>query len=153
MNPHGNDREPRLSAGYALLAALVGIIVVGTLVTLGFNGAFANTTRISAERNAAFDQISLGLERVLADWDISRLASVERDTIFLVEADASGSGRPVAITIERAGSGSFRILATASSTVTDARPAMYCTRTVPALLRDGRLVAAAARQERTCRTL
>jgi hypothetical protein len=135
--------------GYALVVALIGILAAGTAVTLGFYSAADGATGTgAAERRDALDRVSTGLEHVIGDWDVLRLAAVGRDTTFLVAQD----GGSVAMTIERTGTGTFRIVATAAAEPRSGR-SFYCTRTVPARLHRGRLIAAPERQDHSCRML
>lgn len=141
--------------GFALVATVVLILLVGAAVTIGFYSAAPVPEQpMTAAERAAADAAQGGIREALHDWDATRLASLgpRGDTTIVGRLDAQRhSAADYVVNIGRTGVAEFTIAATGSAIV-DGQTA-YCTVVVRTRLKGGRLAERGATIDRKCRTV
>jgi type II secretory pathway pseudopilin PulG len=145
--PDVQDGRP----GFALLATVVVMVLVGTVVTFGFyNAPTAWPQQTSPAEQAAIEAAEAGVRAVIDEWDTARLARLPArgDTTIVGGAETIDAVDYV-VSIGRSGPAQFTITSTGAAGEVDR--ATYCTVVVRTRLKSGRLAERGAALDRTCR--
>jgi hypothetical protein len=144
--PDVQDERP----GFALLATVVVMLLVGTVVTFGFYSTPAAwPQQTSAAEQAAIDAAEAGVRAVMDQWDSARLTRLPaRGDSTIVGSAETMNAVDYVVSIGRSGPAQFTITSTGAARAVDR--ATYCTVVVRTRLRSGRLAERGAAVGRTC---
>jgi hypothetical protein len=143
----------RAQPGFALVATLIALVLVGTFVTIGFYHAPPpGDAPATPAQLAATAAAEAGAHAVMQSWDfamLTRLPARGDTTIIGRGAVSSAAAADYVVSIGRSGPAQFTITSTGAAGETDSPT--YCTVVVRTHLKSGRLAERGAATSRTCR--
>lgn len=145
--PHANGGRP----GFALLATVVVMVLVGTVVTIGFyNTPTVKQLPASPVEQAAVDAAEAGIRTVMEAWGATQLTRLPaRGDTTIVGSGGDVDTVEYVVSVGRSGPAQFTITSTGAADGLDGTT--YCTVVVRTRLKSGRLAERGAAIDRTCR--